>query len=174
MKAPDRIFLVGPMGAGKTAVGRHLAQSMGLEFKDSDAEIEASTGVDIGFIFEKEGEAGFRRRESTAIDALTQRKHIVVATGGGAILASENRRCLASRGYVVYLHTSVEQQVERTGRGRARPLLNSGDPREKLAELLVEREPLYRELASFIVSTDGRSVTSVAREIQKHLIDEFS
>ena len=161
------------MGAGKTAVGRHLAKSLGLDFKDSDAEIEAATGVDIGFIFEKEGEEGFRRRETAVIDALTLRDRIVLATGGGAVLEKDNRRCLASRGYVVYLHTSVDQQAERTARGRTRPLLNSEDPRQTLEQLLEEREPLYRELASFVVSTDGRTVTAVAREIQKHLQDEF-
>jgi shikimate kinase len=169
MKYPRKIFLVGPMGAGKSAVGRHLGRALHLDFVDSDDEIESRTGVDIPFIFEKEGEAGFRKREAAAIDDLSQREDIVLATGGGAVLLPENRSHLGGRGFVVYLYTSVEQQVKRTAKGRGRPLLESGDPRSILENLLATRDPLYREIADLVVETDGRKVRSVADEIIEHL-----
>jgi shikimate kinase len=165
MRQPQNIFLVGPMGAGKSAVGRQLAHALHMRFVDSDDEIEARTGVDIAFIFEKEGEAGFREREVAAIDDLTQGDGIVLATGGGAVMRQENRTHLGSRGFVVYLYTSVDQQVSRTARGRERPLLEGGDPRQILEDLLVVRDPLYREIADLIVETDRRKVKSVAEEI---------
>ena len=165
MKQPNRIFLVGPMGAGKSAVGKHLARSLHLGFVDSDDEIEARTGVDIPFIFEKEGEDGFRRRERAAIADLTRRDDIVLATGGGAVVDPDNRNHLGARGYVVYLCTSVDQQVSRTSRGRERPLLDGGDPRQILENLLAVRDPLYREIADLVVDTDGRKVKSVVDEI---------
>ena len=124
---PQNIYLVGPMGSGKTAVGRRLAQDLGREFADSDTVIEARTGVDIPFIFEKEGEAGFRDRETDVIDELTRKPGLVLATGGGAILSDDNRSRLASRGFVIYLSASVDQQLHRTRRGKGRPLLNTGD-----------------------------------------------
>ena len=169
MNYPRKIFLVGPMGAGKSAVGRHLARTLHLDFADSDDEIEARTGVDIPFIFEKEGEDGFRKREAAAIDDLSQRENIVLATGGGAILLPENRSHLGGRGFVVYLYTTVEQQVSRTAKGRTRPLLEDGDPRSILEGLLQTRDPLYREIADLVVETDGRKVKSVADEIVEHL-----
>jgi len=153
------------MGSGKTAVGRQLARLIGCRFVDSDAEIERRTGVDIPYIFEREGEAGFRMREREVIADLTTLDGIVLATGGGAVLADDNRRVLKDRGVVVYLQTSVQQQAVRTGRGRHRPLLFQGDPRRKLEELMVVREPLYREVAHHVVSTDGRRVKDVAAEI---------
>ena len=165
MKHPRNIFLIGPMGAGKSAVGRHLARAMHLTFVDSDDEIEARTGVDIPFIFEKEGEEGFRKREATVIEALTKMDGVVLATGGGAVVQPESRSVLGGRGYVVYLYTSVDQQVQRTQRGRERPLLDDGDPRETLKALLELRDPLYREIADLVVETDGRRVKSVANEI---------
>ena len=165
MKSPNKIFLVGPMGAGKSAVGKHLARSLHLGFVDSDDEIEARTGVDIPFIFEKEGEDGFRRRERAAIADLTRRDDTVLATGGGAVVDADNRNHLGARGYVVYLFTSVDQQVRRTSRGRERPLLDGGDPRQILEDLLAVRDPLYREIADLVVDTDGRKVKSVADEI---------
>src|SRR5271156_5606016 len=122
------IFLIGPMGSGKTAVGRHLARLFRYTFHDSDADIEAKTGVDILFIFEKEGEAGFRMREKESIDRLTRLESIVLATGGGAVIDSANRAALAERGAVVYLGTPVKQQIERTRHGRHRPLLQDTDP----------------------------------------------
>lgn len=165
MGAPTNIFLIGPMGAGKSAVGRHLARELHLNFIDSDDEIEARTGVDIPFIFEKEGESGFRKREAVVIDEMSARQGIVLATGGGAILDSDSRNRLAARGFVVYLYTTVGQQVERTNRGRHRPLLENGDRRRVLEELLTVRDPLYRDIADLVVATDGRKVAQVVREI---------
>jgi shikimate kinase len=163
------VFLVGPMGAGKTAVGRRLARLLGLRFVDSDEAIVARTGVDIAYIFEKEGEAGFRQRERDTIDALTREPGIVLATGGGAVLLPENRERLAARGTVVYLQASVAQQLERTRHGTHRPLLRTTDPAARLAELMAVREPLYREVARFVVPTDGRKVAAVAAEIARLL-----
>jgi len=169
MAAPTNIFLVGPMGAGKSAVGRQLARGLHLDFVDSDDEIEARTGVDIAFIFEKEGEAGFRKREVAVIDEISARQGIVLATGGGAILDPGSRNRLAARGFVVYLFTTVDQQVQRTGRGRHRPLLENGDRRRVLEELMAVRDPLYREIADVVVTTDGRKVAQVVREISEAL-----
>jgi shikimate kinase len=171
MSTQQSIFLIGPMGSGKSAVGRRLAARLGWEFCDSDAMIESRTGVDIAFIFEKEGEAGFRRREQQVIDELTARKHIVLATGGGAILAVENRQCLGSRGTVIYLYASVEQQFKRTRHGKERPLLKNGDRRQILDGLMKDRDPLYREIADTLVETDGRTVVAVTTEIFENLTD---
>ena len=169
MLGTSSIFLIGPMGSGKTAVGRALGRALGMPFHDSDAEVERRTGVDIAFIFEKEGEAGFRQREREAIEALTGLERIVLATGGGAVLLPENRRHLAARGCVVYLETSVSQQVERVKQGRTRPLLNNVDTTSRLSQLLVERAPLYQGIADVVVSTDGRKVRSVAEDILREL-----
>ncbi len=160
------------MGAGKSAVGRQLARMLTLEFIDSDDEIERRTGVDIPFIFEKEGEAGFRRREQAVIAELTARDGLVLATGGGAVGALENRQALAGRGTVVYLVASIGQQLERTSRGRERPMLSGREPREVLDELMQVREPLYLGLADIVVQTDRRRVASVAQEIVERLRDE--
>ncbi len=165
MLGKPNIFLIGPMGSGKSAVGRHLARLCRFAFVDSDAEIEAKTGVDIAFIFEKEGETGFRLREKEAIERLTLQEGIVLATGGGAVIDAANRRMLAERGAVVYLQTSIEQQLERTRHGRHRPLLNDTDPEEKLNELMLRRAVLYAQIADLTVSTDGRRVQTVAEEI---------
>ena len=153
------------MGAGKSAVGRQLARILHLAFIDSDDEIESRTGVDIPFIFEKEGEEGFRSREAKVIDELTQRDGIVLATGGGAILDPKSRSHLGARGFVIYLHTSVNQQLSRTRKGRERPLLMDGDPGEILEALMAERDPLYREVADLVIETDRRKVRAVAEEI---------
>ena len=169
MKQPQNLFLVGPMGAGKSAVGRQLARMLHLAFHDSDEEIEARTGVDIPFIFEKEGEEGFRKREAAVIDDLTDQEGIVLATGGGAILDPGNRNFLGARGFVVYLYTTVDQQLARTRRGRQRPLLENDDPRQVLETLMAHRDPLYREVADLIVETDGRKVKAVANEILERL-----
>ena len=164
------VFLIGPMGSGKTAVGRQLAHSLALPFHDSDAEVERRTGVDIPFIFEKEGEAGFRQREHEAIEALTALAGIVLATGGGAVLLAENRRRLAERGCVVYLKTSVAQQADRVRHGRNRPLLSAGsDVTARLAQLMDLRGPLYAEIADIVVSTDGRRVSAVAAQVLRAL-----
>lgn len=169
MPTPNNLFLIGPMGAGKSAVGRQLARTLRMTFVDSDDEIEARTGVDIAFIFEKEGEAGFRRREARIIDELTQRQGLVLATGGGAVIDADTRSHLGARGYVVYLKTSVDQQLERTRRGRERPLLAGGDSRQILEDLMTERDALYREIADLVVSTDGRRVNAVAKDIAEAL-----
>ncbi len=169
MPASRNIFLIGPMGSGKTAVGRHLARLFRFTFHDSDADIESKTGVDIAFIFEKEGEAGFRLREKESIERLSRMQSIVLATGGGAVIEADNRRVLAERGVVVYLQTSIDQQLERTRHGRHRPLLNGTDPEEKLRELMERRAALYAEIANLTVSTDGRRVQLVAEEIHHGL-----
>ncbi|HJP37628.1 MAG TPA: shikimate kinase AroK [Gammaproteobacteria bacterium] len=165
----NNIFLIGPMGSGKTAVGRHLADDLGKLFVDSDALIEARTGVDIPFIFEKEGEAGFRHRETVVIEEQTQQDGIVLASGGGAILSDVNRRHLATRGFVIYLMASVQQQLVRTIHSKQRPLLNTGDREQILTDLFTLRDPLYREIADLCISTDNRTVARVAAEIRRHL-----
>lgn len=165
------IFLIGPMGAGKSAVGRKLAEELALEFVDSDNVIEERTGVDIPYIFEREGEAGFRARERRVIDELSKRKGIVLATGGGAVQDPTTRQRLGARGRVVYLHATVEQQLKRTRSGRERPMLRGGDPREILEALMAVRDPQYREIADVVVETDGRRVTAVTREIRRRLVE---
>ncbi|HET7203572.1 MAG TPA: shikimate kinase AroK [Steroidobacteraceae bacterium] len=163
------VFLVGPMGSGKSAVGRQLARRLGLEFVDSDDEIVTRTGVDVAYIFEKEGEAGFRARESEVIDELTLRHNVVVATGGGAVLDPANRERLRGRGRVVYLRTSVDQQLTRTRRSDTRPLLDNPDPRGTLVRLMALRAPLYAEAAEITVDTDGRKVKTVVDQICREL-----
>ncbi len=165
MSKPRNVFLIGPMGAGKSAVGRQLARMLHVAFMDSDEEIEARTGVDIPFIFEKEGEEGFRRREAKVIEDLTRMDGLVLATGGGAVIDPKSRSNLGARGFVIYLMTSVDQQLARTRRGRERPLLDSEDPRSTLENLLTAREPMYLEIADLTVNTDGRRVRAVADEI---------
>jgi len=165
MLGKHSIFLIGPMGSGKTAVAKHLARLLDYPFHDSDHEIERRCGVDIPLIFEREGEAGFRRREREVIAELTGQPGIVLATGGGAVLDAGNRRDLASRGWVVYLETSIAQQAERAGRTRHRPLLHGADPMQRLAELMRIREPLYREIADLCTSTDRKRVPVVAEHI---------
>ena len=170
MAGHQNIYLVGPMGAGKTTIGRRLADARGMEFVDSDHEIEARTGVDIPFIFEKEGEAGFRRREKQVIEALTARSNIVLATGGGAVLDTDNRLMLSSRGLVVYLHASVTQQLARTERADNRPLLQQATDRKTVLESLFQvRDPLYREIADLIIDTDHRNARAVVRDIEAYL-----
>lgn len=165
MAKPNRIFLIGPMGAGKTTIGKQLAQSLGMTFNDSDQEIQRRTGVDIPTIFEYEGEEGFRQREQQVIDDLTQVDNQVLATGGGAVIRPQNRQHLSARGIVFYLACSAQQQFERTYRDRNRPLLQTEDPLERLKALMEIREPLYLESADYTVSTEGRSASSVANEI---------
>lgn len=153
------------MGAGKSTIGKQLAKELKLEFYDADQEIEARTGANIEWIFSIEGEEGFRKREATVIDELSQMQGIVLATGGGAILTPDNRNRLAARGTVVYLYTTVEQQVRRTARDKRRPLLQNDAPDDTLKELMVSRDPLYREIADMVVVTDGRTVRSVSTEV---------
>ena len=172
MASTTNIVLIGPMGSGKSAVGRRLAKQLHREFADSDELVEQRTGVDIAYIFEKEGEPGFRKREREVISELSKRRGIVIATGGGAILSARNRSNLSRSGHVVYLHTSVSQQLKRTRRGKERPLITEGDPEAVLTELMTRREPLYRDIADTVVETDGRTVAAVARELRDRLSAE--
>ena len=166
---PGNIFFVGPMGAGKTTIGRQLARSLGRPFYDSDKEIEARTGADIPLIFELEGEAGFRSREKAMIDELTQQPGIVLATGGGAVLDPDNRKHLAGRGFVIYLSAPIEQLFQRTSRDSRRPLLQTENPRQKLEEILAVRDPLYREVADLVLVTDNKPVRNVTTQLLKRI-----
>lgn len=165
MQNHKTIVLIGPMGAGKTTIGRRLAKLLGRPFVDSDHEIEARTGVEIAYIFEKEGEAGFRERERQIIDELTQQQSVILATGGGAVGCKETRSNLQARGIVIYLKTTVDQQLARTANSTHRPLLQLGNPRQKLTELLEVRDPLYREVADIIVDTSGKNSNMLTKEI---------
>ncbi|MDH3513827.1 MAG: shikimate kinase AroK [Gammaproteobacteria bacterium] len=169
MSRPDNIFLIGPMGAGKSTIGRHLAELLNKDFRDSDSEIEKRTGAGIPLIFEIEGESGFRNRESSILDDLTRQSNIVLATGGGAVLAAENRKLLHERGVVVYLHAPLETLLQRTRRDRHRPLLQTADRRRTLEDILKAREPVYRQAADMVIETSHRSPASVAREIARKL-----
>jgi Shikimate kinase len=164
----NNIFLVGLMGTGKSTVGRRLAKKLQLHFYDSDHEIERRTGANIALIFEIEGEHGFRKRESEMLDGITKLSHIVLATGGGAVLDPDTRKVLADRGFVVYLRTGLAQLVQRTSRDTKRPLLNTSDPIKKIEELLEIRGPLYEEIADLIVDTDQRTIQSIVDEISVH------
>lgn len=157
------------MGAGKTTIGRQLAQALGKQFIDSDHEIEARTGVNIPLIFELEGEAGFREREAAMLDELTDRENVVLATGGGAVLREENRRHLKQRGTVIYLQADVGQLLERTRKDKNRPLLQTEDPEGRLTRLLQEREPLYLDLADLVVNTGQGNIRSVVDSILEKL-----
>lgn len=165
MDHPPLIVLIGPMGAGKSSIGRQLARQLGCDFVDSDRELEHRTGVDIPVIFEIEGEDGFRRREKAMIEELSESGGRVLATGGGAILDPDTRRILRHRGVVVYLQTSIEEQLRRTRRDRNRPLLQTGDPETRLRQLMAEREHLYRETAHVVVDTGAGGVPQLAKEI---------
>ena len=163
------VFMVGPMGSGKSTVGRHLAQLLGYDFIDSDAEIEARAGADIPWIFDVEGEAGFRRRETAVLLDLGTLQHVVIATGGGAILAEHNRQVMADSGVVVFLNVSVAQQLKRIGSGEGRPLLQKGDREVTLKQLMAEREPLYSSMADVTISASGGNARKVARYIETQL-----
>jgi len=165
MESSQNVILVGPMGAGKTSIGRQVAGLLGYEFVDSDREIESRTGADIPWIFDVEGEEGFRKREEAVIEELTLRKQIVLATGGGAVVRMANRQAIKSRGLVVYLKTPIKQQLIRTSRDRNRPLLQNDEPRKVLTKLMAERESLYQDVAHFEVSTDSGGVREVAQQI---------
>ena len=165
MNPSPNLFLIGPMGSGKSSIGRRLAQHFGMPCVDLDASIEERTGVPVATIFEMEGEAGFRRRESDLLGTLTLRKGIVLASGGGAILAPANRVRLRERGFVVWLQASVEQQLERLARDRQRPLLSTPDRSERLQRLARERDPIYGELADLATTSDGESAQHAAERI---------
>ena len=163
------LFLVGLMGAGKTTVGKLLAKHVGKLFIDSDHEIERRTGVKVHLIFELEGEAGFRARETAVIDELTQQENIVLATGGGAILYAENREALHNRGTVIYLRANVEDLWRRTRHDKNRPLLQTENPRARLQQLLNQRDPLYRETAHVVIDTGEQNVQKLVRQLEKEL-----
>ena len=162
---PGNIFLVGMMGAGKTSVGRVLAKRMNKIFYDSDHVIEERTGVKIPVIFEIEGEPGFRHREAAVLDELTALDEVVLATGGGAVLAQENRDRLHARGTVVYLRASVKDLLNRTRHDKNRPLLQTADPRARLEELYEMRDPLYREVAHITIDTGSQSLTALVNRL---------
>jgi len=161
MAKPQNIFLIGHMGAGKTAIGRFLSREFHMEFFDSDHEIEKRTGATIPWIFDIEGEEKFREREVEVIDDLTQKQGIILSTGGGSILRAENRARLSARGVVVYLHVSLELQLERTARSLNRPLLLVDDREATLKKIRAERQPLYEEIADIICNTDRHTVNSI-------------
>ena len=168
-KISDNVFLIGPMGAGKTTIGRQLARSLKLEFVDSDHEVERRTGADIPWIFDIEGEAGFRRRERAVIEELCSRRGLVVATGGGVVLDPCNRADLARSGTVIYLSASPDRIYARTVKSQHRPLLRTADPRARIEQIVAEREPLYREIADIVVDTERRGVSSAVSFIVKQL-----
>ena len=165
----SNVVLVGPMGSGKTAVGRQLARHLEMEFVDSDNEIECRTGVDITFIFDKEGERGFRARECAVITDLAARKNVVLATGGGAVLDPGNRSLLRDSGTVVYLRTSLAHQLERTRHSKNRPLLQNEDRAAVLQQLMEVRGPLYDEIADIVVTTGNQKIGAMVREIGDRL-----
>lgn len=168
------VFLVGPMGAGKSTIGRLLAKELRYPFKDSDREIEARTGADIPWIFDVEGEDGFRQREEAMIAELVMENGIVLATGGGVVMREANRQALAANGLVVYLRTSVDQQLQRTSKDRQRPLLLNADPERVLRDLMAKRDPLYREIADIIIDTDQRGPKVVVNTIVGRLLESDS
>ena len=165
MAEKRHIFLIGPMGAGKSTIGRQLAQMLGMEFMDSDSVIEERAGADIDWIFDVEGEAGFRKREERIINELTQGQGVVLSTGGGSILSKDNRNVLSARGIVIYLETTIDKQFERNQRDKKRPLLQNDDPRKTLEELAKIRNPLYEEIADITLQTDDQAAKLVATNI---------
>lgn len=174
MTPVGNVFIVGPMGAGKTTVGRRLASSLGMDFVDTDHEIEERTGVDVAFIFEKEGEAGFRAREHKVIEELSARRKLVLATGGGAVVMAENRALLSARGYVIYLRASVAKQVARTAKAQHRPLLEGTDREQRLRGLFEQRDPLYREIADLTIEADHQSAKQLLAEIRDAMDQQLS
>ncbi|HBR98417.1 MAG TPA: shikimate kinase AroK [Gammaproteobacteria bacterium] len=169
MNKPQNIFLIGPMGAGKTTVGRQLAKQLHQDFYDSDREIERICGVSIPTIFEFEGEAGFREREAKMLDTLTQQHPIVLATGGGSVLRPENRTVMSERGFVVYLSINLREQFARIRHDKNRPLLQTENPRETLRRIMLERSPLYESLADLRINSNGRNMRYVVEKILKRL-----
>ncbi|WP_074902189.1 shikimate kinase [Microbulbifer thermotolerans] len=166
------IFLVGPMGAGKSTIGKLLALQLGLPFADTDKVLEDRTGADIPWIFDVEGEAGFRRRESEVLEDLCRGPVQVIATGGGIVLAEQNRRQLKKHGLVVYLQASADQLLERTAKNSNRPLLRVADPRARIIELLEQRDPLYREVADLICDTDDCTPKQAALMVAERLVSD--
>lgn len=165
MKTSRKLFLVGMMGAGKTTVGRQLAKRLGKTFHDADREIEGRTGVSVAVIFDIEGEAGFRKREAEVIEQMTALDDIVLATGGGAVLDARNREHLKDRGFVIYLHALPAVLWQRTRADKSRPLLQGGDPRERLESLYAVRDPLYRDVADLVVETGRQGIGPLITQV---------
>ena len=173
MNPASNLILVGPMGAGKTCIGKRLAEHFGLRLVDADREIEQQAGTSINTIFEHEGEAGFRARERAALATLLREDGLVVATGGGAVLDADNRRLLRERGFVVHLYVSVPQQLERLARDRSRPLLARGDREDVLRALSELRAPLYREVADLYFDTDACNSQEAAMRLAQQLTTQW-
>ena len=161
------IILIGPMGSGKTSTGRMLAKEMGYVFADTDEEVTKRTGVSIAYIFDVEGEEGFRKRECLALKECLNDNNTILSTGGGIVLSKENRDLLQDRGTVVYLQTSIRSQVKRTASTNNRPLLQNKDPEETLEKLMLTRAPLYEEIADITIMTDNKSLQEMSKEIQR-------
>ena len=170
MKRKTNIFLIGPMGVGKSTIGRTLARELKMDFIDSDQELEQRTGATVSLIFDIEGEEGFRKRESQIVQELAERTDVVMATGGGTVMDEDNRKALRKNGTVVYLSATVDTQLARVRNTKNRPMLQDGDPKEVLTTLNTERDPIYREEADYVFATDDRSPANVAREIAKELL----
>jgi len=168
------VYLIGPMGSGKTSIGQRLAKKLKLEFLDCDHELEAQTGASVNLIFDVEGEQGFRERETSMLKNLVCRQGVLVATGGGAVLREENRSLMSESGLVVYLQTSVSQQLRRLRRDKSRPLLQTEDRKEKLIRLAEERNPLYEELAEIVFPAQNRALDTVASDLAKLIRSHWS
>ena len=167
---PNNIVLIGPMGSGKTTVGRRLAENLKIDFHDADHEIIDKTGVSIDHIFDVEGEEGFRKRETSILKELCCKPNVVLATGGGAVISKENREFIKNTGSVIYLSSSVDQILRRTAKSKTRPLLeNSSNRRKTISDIIDSRDPLYREVATIIINTNGKKLIEIINEIQSHL-----
>ena len=172
-KLNQNIFLIGPMGSGKTTIGKQLAKTFGLEFYDCDHELERLTGASVSLIFDLEGEAGFRLRESQVLEQLTAKKGVLIATGGGTVCTGENRRLLRSRGLVVYLKTSINNQLTRLSKDKSRPLLQAKDRTQRLQELAEVRNPLYDATADLVFSTRNSSVYQTAKTLASTILERL-
>ena len=173
MNPAPNLVLVGPMGAGKSSLGRRVARRLGLEFVDADRLLEERAGASIPLIFEHEGEAGFRAREELLLSELLQGRGLAIATGGGAVLRAATRQRLRERGYVVYVQAGIEQQLARLERDQARPLLAQGDRRQTLLQLAAVRDPLYAEVADTVFASDGLGVDDAARRLAAQLAGQW-
>ena len=172
-KVNQNIFLIGPMGSGKTSIGKHLARILGLDFYDCDHELERLTGASVNLIFDLEGEAGFRVRETNLLEQLTEKHKVLIATGGGTVCKPENRAMLRSRGFVVYLKTSVDNQLRRLSHDKSRPLLQAEDRAQRLLDLARVRNPLYEETADLVFKTRNSSVQSTAKMLAKTILEQL-
>lgn len=172
-QAGENVYLIGPMGSGKTTLGRRVAKELGLEFLDCDQEIERRTGASVNLIFDIEGEAGFRARETEALRLLTQRSGLLVATGGGAVTRRVNRELMRQSGFVVWLRTPVSHQINRLSKDRSRPLLQTPDRDQRLQQLAAERDPLYREIAHITFDSSQRNIRHVAQCLSAEILTHW-